>query len=58
LIFAAAVAWRWILLAFSPLRHARARAELAIAHRINDRSPRVKGFVKVGLGFRASAAPK
>jgi hypothetical protein len=43
---------------YRPLRQARAQAELAITHRVNDRSPRVKEFVKVSLGFRARAAAK
>jgi DNA-binding transcriptional LysR family regulator len=40
---------------YRPLRGRSARTEIAVAHRSNDRSPRVTAFVKLSLTFRNKA---
>ena len=37
---------------YRPLKGRSARTEIAVAHRVNDRSPRVTSFVKLSLTFR------
>ncbi len=41
---------------YRPLKQESAKAEIAIAHRMTERSPTVKAFVKLSLAFRVNGA--